>query len=775
MKTRKGIKRLALLLTTLLLMSLGCVMAWATATDPVPTIDTTKTGSITVTKYVGNNPLPNKGNATGQQITGVTTGYATLDGVTFVLVRIADQTKLLEYYDGTATVTTDSFDATKLTAVAYDDATNTNWTATYDGNTLTNTDGKTIYKGVTANGGQLTFTGLPLGIYVLREMAAPDQVASDGKAEDSVISVPMVNTMYASADTTGAVGSSNKNNAEWMYDIYVYPKNKAKDAKFTLTKYGADGTTKLGNIAFKLYKADFDKDGKLPTKTGGTGIDWKDITDYDKTTTPNKNKYVTAASGDKAGTLTVEGLQASQYGTQYMLVEDTAVNGYIADRTPLYFTVDSERIIKWNAATGDKNGCDNTNIFVLTTDAGKPTVTDNHQLTFSLKNERPELTKKVYKNGTEWSDTNKVVDTNWDTHSDYRIDDIIYYRIQVNVPRDIVNMKTFVIEDVPVAGLKYVSNSVVMETVKAGTETADQAVDNSQNLYTVTEHKKQDGTTASTGFTIKFDPAKAAAIAGRTINVYYQVKMTENANIENQGNDNTATLYYSTVTTAPANTTLTAEGNAYTITDKARVVTYQYEVNKKLDSETGNAGVGVEFKLIDSGNKELSFVEITKTVGSGADEKTVTDYYRLAIADDTTTTKVLKTDADGKIVIKGLEAGKYNLKETKTVEGYNLLSKAFEITVEDKENTTWGAEALWGDTTSSHKGDGTTTGTVGTSVTTNGQTTPVASQSTTVVNKKGFVLPQTGSFGSILFGLVGIVLVAGGLLLLFGGRKRSIR
>ena len=45
----------------------------------------------------------------------------------------------------------------------------------------------------------------------------------------------------------------------------------------------------------------------------------------------------------------------------------------------------------------------------------------------------------------------------------------------------------------------------------------------------------------------------------------------------------------------------------------------------------------------------------------------------------------------------------------------------------------------------------------------------------TIINKKGFVLPQTGGMGYLLFCTVGIVLIAGGAMLIFGGRKKKIR
>ena len=45
----------------------------------------------------------------------------------------------------------------------------------------------------------------------------------------------------------------------------------------------------------------------------------------------------------------------------------------------------------------------------------------------------------------------------------------------------------------------------------------------------------------------------------------------------------------------------------------------------------------------------------------------------------------------------------------------------------------------------------------------------------TIINKKGFLLPQTGDMGYLLFCAVGIALIAGGAALIFGGRKKKTR
>mgnify|MGYP004591318881 CR=1 FL=1 len=113
-------------------------------------------------------------------------------------------------------------------------------------------------------------------------------------------------------------------------------------------------------------------------------------------------------------------------------------------------------------------------------------------------------------------------------------------------------------------------------------------------------------------------------------------------------------------------------------------VTTKYD-EKKLHSfgldltkyEKGNLGTkleNAEFELSKL-NKEknayekLSFGKITEENGS---------YYYVP---DAAGTDALTTDGNGKILVKGLDVGKYKLKETKAPQGYNLMVNEPEITL----------------------------------------------------------------------------------------------
>lgn len=679
-----------LLLLALCLTLLPCVVS-AEAPTGSPVIDFDKTGSITVTKYANTSASAPKGGATGTTGDAVTdTDYTPLNGAKFVLFRIADKDAVKKYYNGTDDT---SYTLDKFT---YTDET----TATYDSVTAT-----PMGTQITSGAGTCTFTGLEVGIYVLKEITAPDQITTP-LAETSLISIPMVNTAT----------SSNNENAQWIYDVSVYPKNHESTGTLELTKVDQNGSP-LKDVVFELYKKEFDKDGNLPTG------DWEAVT----TTTANDGTptdLVLKTGAD--GKITLANLPANLYGTQYKLVEVSAPNGYIVNQTPLYFKVNVDNTMSWNAATGEKDDCNNTNSGVVEV----PTTTEGPKLSVKLRNEQLSLTKEVKENGG----------ATWKTDEQYRLDDEITFRLTAYVPNNVAELATFEIKDLPSVGITDDNTSV---TVKYTDNNQEKSLTGEQ--FSVTVIPAVAGTNGQ-GFKLTLTDSGKTATAGKFIQIEYKAHMNANAVIAGTGNGNKATLTYSKYIGG-------GEGT-YAITDEARVYTYQYQITKHKDSATGDVVEGVAFKLLDATNPE----NILKVV------KLEDGKYRLAIATDADTVKTdtLVTKTDGTILIQGLENGTYYLKETKTIPGYNLLSEPFEIKLNVTETTTWNKNGTFG-------ADGKVVKTYGSTA----YDEPDAMG--TIINKKGFVLPQTGGMGYLLFCTVGIVLIADGAMLIFGGRKKKIR
>lgn len=703
-----GFKKIAALLLTLaLILPMVPFAASAAEGDIDPAlIDTARKGSITVTKYAtANNSRP--GNpGTGMSGQTIPEGYTPLKGAEFVLVQIYGATDVMNYYNGTGNDL--ALDTTKLVK------TESGWQ--YNGVSV-NTD--KIKTGTTAENGEYVFSGLSVGIYVLKEVTAPDQITTL-LAETSLISIPMVNTAT----------SSNNENAQWIYDVSVYPKNHESTGTLELTKVDQNGSP-LKDVVFELYKKEFLSNGELTTE------DWKAVI----ATTANDGTATTLTlQTNSDGKITLANLPANLYGTQYKLVEVSAPNGYIVNQTPLYFKVNTDNTITWNTeTTGD---CANLNKDVIDHQDAK---TEDHSgtlLEIKIRNEQLSLTKEVKENGG----------ATWKTDEQYRLDDEITFRLTAYVPNNVAELATFEIKDLPSVGITDDNTSV---TVKYTDNNQEKSLTGEQ--FSVTVIPAVAGTNGQ-GFKLTLTDSGKTATAGKFIQIEYKAHMNANAVIAGEGNGNKATLTYSKYIGCGERT--------YAITDEARVYTYQYQITKHKDSATGDVVGGVAFKLLDATNPE----NILKVV------KLEDGKYRLAIATDADTVKTdtLVTKTDGTILIQGLENGTCYLKETKTITGYNLLSEPFAITVGVYEDTSWKADTGYVETgrtvkeyqsTAYYKDAGHTTQFEDATATANSN----------VINKKGFVLPQTGGMGYLLFCTVGIVLIAGGAMLIFGGRKKKIR
>lgn len=693
---KASVKRiLSLLLLTVVLTAIPCVALAANNSAPTDdaVIDFNATGSITVTKYATADTVTAENPAgTGMEGQSPNEIYRRMEGVTFKLFKIADADEVKAYYDGTSTTTYE------LAKFVY----NPDGTATYDGKSIT-----VIIEGVTNANGTYKFADLPVGIYVLKEVTAPTQIVAP-LAEDSMISVPMVNTAT----------SSNNENAKWVYDVYVYPKNKASTGIVELTKQGQNGSP-LKNVTFELYKKDFDDNDVLPT-------DWTQVT--------SAGEQSLSLTTDEQGKLTLANLPAGKNGTQYKLVEISAPAGYIVNQTPLYFKVNRDFTLSWNSKTGENGDCNNKNSGA--TAEVNPT---NTKLSITLGNEQPSLTKHVKENGGGA----------WKTDEQYRLDDEITYRLTVYVPSNVAELDTFTIRDLPQTGITDSTSCTVTygDTREACVTSLDAGKFTVETIPADTSNGQ--------GFALKLTADGKAAVAGKYIQIEYAAHMNANAVIAGNGNGNTASLIYSKYIGVTDTTT-------YAITDEARVYTYQYQITKRKDSTTGDVAGGVEFNLLYS--ETGTPVEVYKETDG---------VYRLWLTSDTDATKkttTLATKADGTILIKGLENGTYYLKETKTIEGYNLLSAPFQIQLNVTETTTWNP-GNWATNATQFTATGRT---VKTYLSTSYNVTD-AKGTSTIINKKGFVLPQTGGMGYLLFCTVGIVLIAGGAMLIFGGRKKKIR
>ena len=322
------------------------------------------------------------------------------------------------------------------------------------------------------------------------------------------------------------------------------------------------------------------------------------------------------------------------------------------------------------------------------------------------------------------------------------IGDTVSYKLEVDVPEYPSQSvsRIFTIADTMPNGL----------TLKTdGIKVADQAgneITIPTGLITATERM----------LTINLD--NSDLITGKTkLVVTYDAQLNARATIGTEGNVNTAELTYTNnpYVTVPADTDFAAKAravsgsdntkNTKTFMDIATVYTFGIEVAKVAKgTKTGLQGAVFELKLKDTTQK-IGFT------GSGG------AYTKAADG-----TAALTTGMDGKLTLKGLAPGTYKLKETKAPAGYVLSAAETEITIADT-NFNGIPDSKEQPTTDTTTTDTTTTDTTTTQTTEKDKDNGLVS--ITVENTKGFTLPRTGGIGTVLFSMIGIVLMGSGVLL----------
>lgn len=288
---------------------------------------------------------------------------------------------------------------------------------------------------------------------------------------------------------------------------------------------------------------------------------------------------------------------------------------------------------------------------------------------------------------------------------------------------------TFKFVDTMTKGLDFVGGSVKVTI-------ADKNIDAGDNTY------KVNFDTAQKALTVTFDNLKKVnkeentpVATGDKIVVTYEAYINKDASHTDPAT-NKVHLEYSN---NPDGT-----GTGTSNPDESKVYTYEIKIDKFYkDNETDKPLAGATFTLTKSETDSTNGIDLIK---DAAAEGTTGLVYHVKGNDETgESTKVVTTDATGKITIKGLKEGTYYLHETAAPTGFNKLTHPIKIQITvDGENYTAPAYKV------NDKNN--------------------ADNTIKVENIKGVMLPETGSIGTIGLTTLGVAVV---LLGVFAPRKKK--
>lgn len=282
------------------------------------------------------------------------------------------------------------------------------------------------------------------------------------------------------------------------------------------------------------------------------------------------------------------------------------------------------------------------------------------------------------------------------------IGDVLDFEVTINAKR---GAEGYVLHDALSDGLTLDADTI---TVKAG----DDTLEGNGADYTLSTSGFEDDCDYEIAFTKTY---LDSLTEDTVITVTYQATVNSDAEVQTSANKNTAVLDYGS--------------KSHTIEKTTETWVYDFDITKVDDKKQPLSGA--EFSLYDqeTGGDAITLVDL----GEGK--------YRVATADDSTTTTTIVVNGDGKASVSGLEGTEYWLEETKAPEGYNMLTSREHVTFTTDDDGVFDAD--------DHLDD------------------------VTVENKAGSILPGTGGMGTTALYIVGGVLVAGAGITLVVRRRMS--
>ncbi len=331
--------------------------------------------------------------------------------------------------------------------------------------------------------------------------------------------------------------------------------------------------------------------------------------------------------------------------------------------------------------------------------------------------------------------------------------DVVDYQIISTLPTitsKASSLSEYTYADTLSKGIKYNKNDVVIEFFKdAGCADKITTWDENSGKFTMaydaaantmTIRMTEAGLSEINEATTVYTDSVKRGYSDCTMRITYAATLTADAKMGDTDNPNEVVLTWKRTNTTYFDT----------LKDCCHVYTYGIDVLKQF-SDNGGSVRNVKFRLHNDTDDCYIIAEQKDGV-----------YYAKGFAAKKADATTFIPNAQGHIVVKGLEDDTYSLTETATDKGYVLLKEAVKIVIKTAENgqcEKCGAKLLTASATVNGKDVTMTDGN--------------AIVPLTVVNNPGFDLPKTGGYGTWMFTVGGVALLGAAAFIVIRSRKHK--